>query len=83
MLKYKYLFLSNVSNSQADNLHGGHNDVPGQRQVGRHQRGNQNAQQVPGNHAHDTSVNLWTDPFSAFLIGIILRFGRNGVNLAI
>ena len=35
------------------------------------------------NHAHDTSVNLWTDPFSAFLIGIILRFGRNGVNLAI
>ena len=32
------------------------------------------------NHAHDTSVTLLTDPFSAFLIGIILRFGWNGEN---
>ena len=33
-----------------------------------------------GNHAHDTSVTLRTDPFSAFSIGIILQFGWNGEN---
>ena len=30
---------------------------------------------VINNHAHDTSITIRTDPFSAFLKGIILRFG--------
>ena len=48
MLKYKYLFFSNVSNPQADNLHGGHNDVHGQHHVGGHKRRHPHAHQVPG-----------------------------------
>ena len=32
---------------------------------------------------HLTSVTWWMDPFSAFFIGIFLRFGWSGVNLRI